>query len=579
MEKRLIALALSMLICLGFATGTAFAQVPQKPFFTIHLDAEPRRQRPAEVFAQGIEEIGINVEVHIGEWQSISARVRAGLDDTYEEGGWDMWFDGTTPPLTHPHATLTYPESYVRTLDFVDRRLEDGIYEAAMETDPAKAKEMYTQIQKDFLELFPYIPVYYDQYAAVFNSEVKNTDAWAKWYITTIGDRNGIYCRSTYDPSGGVYAPDTDTYVHSEPNRIPTGLSLFGFAWTESRFLRLVRLDPGPPIDIKPELAESWNWSNNGKDLTFYLKPDISWSDGVTLTADEVKWTFDTMMDPKVASWTYKDLTTWIESIEAPDDTTVIFHLKDPNPVILQYFAGMYAWHVAPGHVLKDIPPEDLRESEYHTKPWTAPVTGWMKVKEEVVGEYTLFERNEMLNTKYFNPVKNKYYLFRVVPDAETALIATEKGEIHEPSLYYEYQKKYPEVANNPDLIVENVTSLTCSVLRINPKNPILQNVWVRKAIALATPVEKFINEFNYGFDTFTSIPVYPTSPYTDNSLKSQYYNYDIDKAKEYMEKAGYKYEYLTEEEFSYLWIAASLVGGLVIGGVISGVVFKYRKK
>jgi ABC-type transport system substrate-binding protein len=571
LTKALVVMIIVTTLLLNVAGSMIYmvnAQDVQGAFFTLNLDCEPRRERFATNLAQALSQIGINVVVHVGEMQSIYARVRAPGLLSYDQGGWDTYLEGSTPPIIDPHATLTYPQSYVRSLDWTDRSFEDEIYAASMETNDTLRTQKYSSIQSRWLDLMPYIPVYYEQYAVIFNKAVQNTEAWRRYYITTVGDRSGMICRSTYDSTGGVYVPNVDTLVISEPNAIPTGLSVFGFSWAEGRFLRLVRLDPDG--SIKPEIAQSWNISQDGLTYTFHLRPDIMWSDGVTLTAHEVLWTYDVQKDPAIASLNYKDLNNWVQSMEAPDNTTFIMHLKQPVAMLLNYFAAYYAWQIAPAHVLESVPRADLRKSDYQTKPWTVPVDGWIKIQEEVYGDHDLFVRNDNLTTKYFTPIRNKYILFKVVPDIQAALVATEKGEVHIPSLYYEFHNQYPTIIADSNLKVENVTSTTVAQLRVNPKNPLLGDSLVRKAVAYAIPVENYISQLNYGFGVFTSVPVHPNTPYKDHTLESQYYHYDIPKAKQLMEQAGYKYDYLKTPESPMPLIAAASVGGLAIGALAS---------
>jgi peptide/nickel transport system substrate-binding protein len=94
--------------------------------------------------------------------------------------------------------------------------------------------------------------------------------------------------------------------------------------------------------DVEPDIAESAEFTSP-TDYTVTLKPGLTWANGNDLTSSDVKFTFDRQLainDPNgPASLLYN-----LDSVDAPDDTTVVFHLKSPNdqvfPQILSSPAG-----------------------------------------------------------------------------------------------------------------------------------------------------------------------------------------------------------------------------------------------
>jgi ABC-type transport system substrate-binding protein len=73
-------------------------------------------------------------------------------------------------------------------------------------------------------------------------------------------------------------------------------------------------------------------------------------------------------------------------------------------------------------------------------------------------------------------------------------------------------------------------------------------------------------------------VSVHPNSPYLDKTLASQYYHLDITKAKQLMEQAGYKYDYLKPPESPILLVTAAAIGGLAIGAVASFGVLRFMR-
>src|SRR5919109_3637975 len=96
----------------------------------------------------------------------------------------------------------------------------------------------------------------------------------------------------------------------------------------------LLRVDPNDKSGTKPHpsIAESWTASQDGKTYTFKIRRGIKFHDGSELTSRDVKATYDKIIfpPPGVGS-TRKGQYADVEKVEAPDATTVVFHLKEPS--------------------------------------------------------------------------------------------------------------------------------------------------------------------------------------------------------------------------------------------------------
>jgi peptide/nickel transport system substrate-binding protein len=86
---------------------------------------------------------------------------------------------------------------------------------------------------------------------------------------------------------------------------------------------------------VVPGLASSWDVSQDGKTMTFKLRPDLKFADGSPLTADDVKWSLERAAD-KATGGEFQFLLASIAGVDAPGDGSVIVRLKRPDPALLQ---------------------------------------------------------------------------------------------------------------------------------------------------------------------------------------------------------------------------------------------------
>lgn len=82
-------------------------------------------------------------------------------------------------------------------------------------------------------------------------------------------------------------------------------------------------------LDYEPSLADSWTLSQDKRTFTFYLNKNARWSDGSSLTAHDVKWTYDAIMNPKHLTGPHKIDMERFEPPELLDDYTIRFKAKN----------------------------------------------------------------------------------------------------------------------------------------------------------------------------------------------------------------------------------------------------------
>ena len=114
---------------------------------------------------------------------------------------------------------------------------------------------------------------------------------------------------------------------------------------------------------VVPGLAESWDFDDETNTYTFHMAEDAKWQDGEPVTAEDVKFTIEAIMDPENGSENapnYED----VEEITVIDDSTVSFRLSEPNVAFLEYMTMA----ILPKHLLEG---ENMQESDFFHNAYT----------------------------------------------------------------------------------------------------------------------------------------------------------------------------------------------------------------
>jgi peptide/nickel transport system substrate-binding protein len=152
-------------------------------------------------------------------------------------------------------------------------------------------------------------------------------------------------------------------------------------------FGKLVTLNHANGDTIIPDLAESWEVSDDASVYTFHLRENAVWHDGTPVTSKDVKWTFEKVVEWKGFQWA---IYAGIDSIEEIDDKTVKITLQAPNGGFLYMMGSWYSPAILPAH-LYDVD-VDWNENEWNRKPIG---TGPFKFVDWIPGSHITLEANE----------------------------------------------------------------------------------------------------------------------------------------------------------------------------------------
>ena len=275
---------------------------------------------------------------------------------------------------------------------------------------------------------------------------------------------------------------------------------------------------------IVPDLAESWEITDGGKTLTFKLRSGVNFHKGYgALTSEDVKFTFERVLDPKTAS-KYRGQLAGLVKVEAPDPTTVILRLEKPNAGFLHKVTAFnQGWIVSKKAIGK------LGDKAKLTPIGTGPFVfeGWTPGSEVRLSA----------NKDYFEgAAKFDNLVLRLIKDETAAAIALEKGEI---DIFFSLQQ--PQIIDRLKgksniKVVSRQANHTINLVLNTTIKP-LGDVRVRKAIAHGMNRKALVDGYFKGTKApGVSVLTSSFAEYTDDLPK---YPYDPDKAKALLKEAG----------------------------------------
>lgn len=286
----------------------------------------------------------------------------------------------------------------------------------------------------------------------------------------------------------------------------------------------LVKYENG---EFVPGLAESWEFSDEGKTLTFHLRAGIQFHDGTACDAEAIK----TNLEYKQNNPGFMSLKaiTEIQSMEVVNETTLT--IRYPAP----YYAYLadFCWP----DVMIMVSPAVFIEGDYMNFSGISG-TGPYVFDHRESGQYTRFVRNENYwgEAPYYDEIIVKY-----IPESTSRIQALQNGEIDmifgNALLSYDEYVQVTEMDGMEGQVSESNTRVRDLV--VNASRPLLADLKVRQAIACAIDKEALSENLTYGYEEVAELPFTEDSPYMDIVL-DQTYSYDQDRAKSLLDEAGW---------------------------------------
>ena len=304
-----------------------------------------------------------------------------------------------------------------------------------------------------------------------------------------------------------------DTTISLDPHFLgPGNLSVTWLA-----FDRLLSYDD--TLQPQPELAESWDLSPDSTQLTLKLRQGVTFHSGRPFTSDDVAYNLQRVRDPKVALQ-LATMAAWITSVETPDATSVVIHLDQSRPTILDLFE----WMCIVDKVSMEGP--NAKTSSIGTGPYV--FDEWQQ------GDHFQYTRNKSywrVGRPYLDGV-----VVHVLSDPQAMAVQLEAGALD--SVTGASLVDQARMATDPNYVLVSTAGPGYYALTLNVTSPPTDNPAVREALNYALDRQRFVQTVLKGIGQPIELPWPAYSPAYDASRNTAH-PFDLDKARSILEGAG----------------------------------------
>jgi len=283
------------------------------------------------------------------------------------------------------------------------------------------------------------------------------------------------------------------------------------------------------------ELAEEMTWLDEST-LEVKLRQGVKFHDGVEMTADDVVFTFDRIIQenaiefPEPHTSPRKGLIAPLESIEKVDDYTVVMNFSGPWPPAMQLLVHQ---QIVPKHYLEEVGTEGFVANPIGTGPF--------KFVEGQLDDQIVMERFDDYwgGAPDLEPVGAacvETAIFRVIPEASTRVAALLAGEVD--IIQSVPSELIDTLAQTPGVQVKTAPGTQPQWLQLNVSDPLFEDMGVRQAMNYAMDKDLIVEAVYGGRAVPLPGPLSPFNNFVNTDLSP--YPYDPDKALELLADAGW---------------------------------------
>ena len=288
-------------------------------------------------------------------------------------------------------------------------------------------------------------------------------------------------------------------------------------------FNGLVKYDEN--IKLVGDLAENWEIRDGGLRILFHLRQNVRWQDGVPLTAQDVKFTYEKITDPNTPTPYGADFEK-VKSVTVIDPFTVEIDYKEP------FSPGLASWvmGIVPKHLLEK---ENLLKTDFSRHPVG---TGPYRLTKWTTGQQLKLQANP----DYFEgkPLVSRY-VYRIIPDQTTNFLELETGNIDMAMLTpLQYQKETETEFFKKNYQKFHYPSFGYVYIGYNLRHPSFSDKHVRKAIGLAINKQELVDAVLLGLGEVSTGPFLPGTWAYNPAVEET--PFDPEKSRRLLKEAGF---------------------------------------
>lgn len=274
--------------------------------------------------------------------------------------------------------------------------------------------------------------------------------------------------------------------------------------------------------NVVPGLAETWSFDKATNTYSFTLREGLTFHDGEPLTAEDVKFTIDAIMDPDNGSENASNFED-VKEVKVIDDTHVDIVLTEPNVAMPDYLTiGILPKHILDG--------QDMTTSDFNQNPVGA---GPYKLESWDMGQAIVMEKFD----DYYQGSPNiDTVVFKIVEDTDTRALQLESGELNFAQITPKAEK---EISGKDGFNVYSMTTSDYRGIMYNFNSEFFKKYRELPAIlSYAIDREAIIDSVLLGHGQIAYSPL-QAGPYNNENIEK--YDYDPEKAKSLLEEAGWQ--------------------------------------
>ncbi len=283
----------------------------------------------------------------------------------------------------------------------------------------------------------------------------------------------------------------------------------------------------------EPWVAEDWEASDDGTELTFHIRSGVMFHDGTELDGDAVKQSFERILDPDMASPALAQMGT-LQELELIDDHSVLFRFEEPYAPFYTNISISYGGIVSPAAV-----------EEHGDGFGRNPVgSGPFQFKEWPTGQRIALERFEdYVNYRGDDTNDGAAYVdelhFDIISDVSTRLAALESGELDISDVD---RQQAPDIEEDPNFqIIRWEDATNHNFLEFVDREP-FNYPEVRRAIACCVDRQTIVDAAYNGYASPNLLPMPTGLAGWDEEIGMEHgYPFDLDRAQQILEDAGWE--------------------------------------